>query len=139
MIDQVFESLRKAQESSMQMHQEMMNYWAQPWRMASSSENGQEWGRDLQRRWADLTLELLDKHRASLDSMYRGAIQVIEQSFKLAQARSAEDLRQTSEELWRKLMEVSRDQSETQLREVQRWAERSFQMTTAATQQNGKA
>jgi hypothetical protein len=139
MIDQVFESLRKAQESSLQMHQGMMNFWTQPWRMASSSGDGQEWGRDMQRRWAELTVEILDKHRASLDSMYRGAIQVIEQSFKLAQARSPDDLRQTSEELWRKLMELSRDQSETQLREVQRWAERSFQMTTTATQQNGKA
>jgi hypothetical protein len=143
MFDMLFDGLRKAQESSMQIHHEMVNYWTQPWAMASGSSSGSsnpsEWGRSMQRRWADATLELLNKHREALDSMYRSGIELIEQSFQVARARSPEDLRQMTEELWRKLLDVSRQQSETQFREAQRWAEKSFEMTTATTTQNGKA
>jgi hypothetical protein len=139
MLDMIFDSLRKAQESSLQVHHELVNYWTQPLMMASSSSNASDWGRSVQRRWSDVTLELLDKHREALDSMYRSGIEMVERTFHLSDARSPEELRQKAEELWRKLVDLSREQSESQFREAQRWAERSFEMASTATTQNGKS
>ena len=130
MIDQIFEGFRKASESSLQMQQEMFRQWTQQLQAVPESAAGlsTEWGRTFQKRWLDLALELLHKHRESLDTTYKSGIQLVEQSFRLSEAKSSEDYRKTAEDLWRKLFETYKDQSEAQFRDFQTWAERSFEM-----------
>ncbi|HVV53169.1 MAG TPA: hypothetical protein VHO06_26160 [Polyangia bacterium] len=126
MVDQLFDSLRRASESSLQMQQEMLKYWAQHWSSvpAATGVSGDA-ARGVQKRWLALGVELLDKHRASLDSTYAAGIQLIEQAFRATEARSAEDYRKLTEELWRKLFDTYKAQSEAQLEAFQQWAAKS--------------
>jgi hypothetical protein len=136
MFDMIFEGLRKAQESSLQAQQEIFKQWTQGWTAAPGAGGASaEWSRGFQKRTTDLTLEMLNKHREALDAAYRSGIQVIEQAFRLSEADSPDAARRMVEDLWRKLLEISKDQSETQFREVQKWAEKSFEMN----HQNGGA
>jgi hypothetical protein len=130
MFDQLFESFRKASESSLQMHQEALRQWTQQWLTApnAAASSSGEWSRELQKRWVDLTLELLNDHRTSLDSAYRSAIQAVEQTFRASNAKSPEEYRKVTEDIGRKLFENFKEQSETQFREFQKWSERTVDM-----------
>ena len=133
MLDQVFESLRKVSESSLQMQQDAFRYWNQQWN-ATSSPGGSatEWTKTVQKRWLELFMTFLSQQRESMDAAHRAAIQVIEQVLKAWDAKSPEDYRHVVEELWRNLFETFKAQSETQYREFQKWSEKSFEMAQAA-------
>ncbi len=127
MFDQMLDGFRKASESSLQMQQDFFRHWTQQW-LATPGVAGAspEWTRSIQKRWLDLSIEVLNKHRESLDSGYRSGIQTIEQTLRVSDAKSPEDYRRTVEDLWRKSFETLKTQFETQLREFQNLAEKSF-------------
>jgi hypothetical protein len=130
MLDQMFESFRKTSESSMHMQQEMYKQWAQQWPTLPLNAAGvsAEWVQTFQKRWIEFMTDSLNKHRESLDSIYKSSIQVIERAFHLSEAKSPDDYRRMVEELWRKVFEISKDQSETQLREFQKGVEKWLEM-----------
>ena len=137
MFDQMMDGFRKATESSLQIQQEIFKQWTQQWLSAQPNMAGasSEWTRTVQKRWMELTIEMLNKHRASLDAMYASGIQAIEQSFRLSEAKSSEDYRRSVDELWRKLFDTLKSQFETQFRDFQRWSERSFEIAQKAQSQ----
>jgi hypothetical protein len=129
MFDQLFESFRKASESSLQAQQEMFKQWWQHSAPIFGGAGGAtDWG-DVQKRWLDYASETMNKQRALLDSLYRSGIEVIEQAFRVTEAKSPEDYRRLVEELWRKLSDSFKAQSEAQLREFQdataKWLEKA--------------
>ena len=126
MFDQLFESFRKASESSLQAQQEMFKQWVQQWPSAPLTPTGvsPEWTTTLQKRWAEAATEGLNKHRELLDSAYKSGIQLIEQSFRVTDAKSPEEYRRLVEELWRKLSESLKDHSEAQFRAFQKATEK---------------
>ncbi len=130
MLDQMFETFRKASESSLQMQQEMYKQWAQQWPTMPLNAAGvsAEWVRTFQKRWIELVTDTLNKNRESLDSMYKTGIQVIEQTCRLSEAKTPDEYRHMVEDLWRKLFTVCKDQSENQLRDFQKGAEKWFEM-----------
>jgi hypothetical protein len=134
MLDQMFDTFRKASESSLQMQQEMFKQWAQQWPSMPLNAAGvsADWVRTFQKRWIDYETGLLNKHRESLDAMYKSGIQFIEQSFRLTEAKTPEDYRRTVEELWRKVFTVYKDQTESQLRDFQKAVEEWFEMVPKA-------
>lgn len=133
MFDQLFESFRKASESSLQAQQEMLKQWVQQWPtpMNTPSISGEQ-SAAFQKRWLESMTETLNRHREVLDSSYRSGIQVIEQAFRVSDAKSPEDYRRIVEDLWRKLSETFKEQSETQVRELQKAAERWLDVTQKA-------
>jgi hypothetical protein len=143
MFDQILESFRKASESSLQMQQDMVRQWTQQWLSLSpnTATASTEWGRAYQKRWLGFMLELLDKHRESLNTTYKSGIQVVEQAFRVSEARSSDEYRKTVEDLWRKLFDTFKENSEGQFSEFQRFAERSFEMVQGevAAQQRATA
>jgi hypothetical protein len=129
MFDQLFESFRKASESSLQAQQDLFKKWAEQWPSAPLNvANVSDWT-EVQKKWLESTREALDKHRSLLDSTYRSGIDVIEHAFKFSEVKSPEDYRKLVEELWRKLSDSFKAQSESQFREIQtateKWAERA--------------
>jgi hypothetical protein len=134
MFEQIFDSVRKASESSVQLQQEMMKQWTQHWMAMPAQATGgtTDWGRGFQKRWAELSLEILKRQRESLDAAYASGIQLIEQSFRVSEAKSAEDYRQTIEDLWRKMFESFKDRSESQFRDFQKWSEKSAEIVQDA-------
>jgi hypothetical protein len=137
MFDLVFSTFRKAAESSLQLPLDFYKTWSQQLLTLQPRVNGTpyEWGRLLQRRSADLLLQTLHQHRESLDAAYRAGIQLFEQAFRLSDAKSSEDVRRVSEDLWRKLLDVLKQQSDAQIRDFQTWAGKSMelQQTSAST------
>jgi hypothetical protein len=134
MIDQMFDCFRKASESSLHLQQEMIKQWAQQWPTMPLNAAGTsaEWFQAFQKRWIEFMADSLDKHRESLDSTYRSGIQVIEQSFRLSEAKTPDDYRRMVEELWRKAFTVYKDQSESRLRDFQKDVEKWFEMLPKA-------
>lgn len=134
MIDMMFEAFRKASESTVQMPLEVYRGWTRQLLSAHPMSTGGsfEWTRTLQRRWSELVIETLHKHRESLDAAYRSAIQLVEQTFRYADAKSPDDLRHLSEELWRKLLDLLKQQSDAQVRDFQSWAAKSIDIQRAA-------
>jgi hypothetical protein len=135
MFDQLFESFRKASESSLQAQQEMFKQWVQQWPTAptgpmspmspmSPTGASPEWTATFQKRWIEATTEGLNKHRELLDSAYKAGIQIIEQSFRVSDAKSPDEYRRLVEDLWRKLSEALKEQSEAQFRAFQKASER---------------
>jgi hypothetical protein len=130
MFDLLFESFRKASESSMQVPMDILKNLTQ--QLPTASGAGMEWSQTLQKRWAELTIESLNKHRGSLDSTYRSGIQLIEQTVRISDVKSSADYQRTVEELWRKLLDVLKEQSEAQIRDLQTWAAKSLEMQRAS-------
>ena len=130
-LDQFMEGFRKASESTLQAQQDMFKYWTQQW-SGTQQQGGMpaipDWGRGLPQRWKDLAIDALNKQREALDATFRAGIEVIEHTFRMSEAKSAEDLRHTAEELWRKLFDTVKAQYESQFEEFHKWTERSFEM-----------
>jgi hypothetical protein len=125
MFQQSMEMLRKASEASLQFQQDLLRQWSQQW-LAAPAGASAERARDFQKRCLGLTLEILNKHRESLDTGYKAGIQAMEETFRLAEGKSPEEYRRTAEDLWRKLFDTFRGQYETQMHELQKFASMSF-------------
>jgi hypothetical protein len=130
MLDQLFELSRKAAESSLQMQQATFKQWTQ---MLSTSPMAvgisADWGGNMRKQWVNFAIEALNKQRESVDSTYRAGIQLIEQSARISEAKSAEEAVRSVEEVWRKLFDSYKAQAEAQFREFQTWAAKAFEMT----------
>ena len=127
MFDQLVDGVRKASESSWSVQQELFRNWTRMWLQGvpGGLGMGSDWNRGAQRRWLELGLEMLNKHREALDSTYRAGIQIIEQTFRLSESRSIEDSRKIVEEVWRKLFDLQKVQAENQFRDFQDWFQKS--------------
>jgi len=121
MFTQLLESFRKVSESSLHAGQEMFKQWvqhAQPQSLGVAS-TPQEWTEAFQKRWAESASEALNKHRELVDATYKSGIEMIEQSFRVGEARSLGDNRKLVEEVWRRLSDTYKSQTEAQFREFQ--------------------
>jgi hypothetical protein len=127
MFDQFFDTFRKAAESSLQMQNEMLKYWSQQWAsaMPNAPADATDAGQTQRNRFVDLSIELLNKHRESIDAAYTAGIQMIQQTFRASDARSPDDYRNMVEGLWRKLFETFKTQAETQFDAFQKWSTKS--------------
>lgn len=132
MFDQLFESFRKASESSLQAQQDLFKSWTQQWPSTPFGSNAASDWTGAQKRWLEGASEALNKHRALLDASYKSGIEVIEHTFRFSEARSPEDYRRLVEELWRKLTDTFKAQSESQYREIQNATEKWIDKTQSA-------
>jgi hypothetical protein len=137
MFDQLFESFRKAAESSMRAQQEVFKQWVQQWAAPPMSAPGTPAGSgaDFQKRWLDSATEAMNKQRELFDAAYKSGIDIIQQTFRVSEAKSPEDYRRLVEELWRRFSDTLKEQSEGQLREFQRAAESWLSMMQRARPQ----
>ena len=124
MVDQMFETFRKASASILQMQQEMFKQWAQP--MRSSPMGGAaaptEWIQKLQKRWTIFMTQSFNTRRETLESMYRAGMQLIEQALRVPSSANPEDYRRALDDLRRRMFETFKEQSEVQLREFEKEA-----------------
>jgi hypothetical protein len=134
MLDQLFELSRKAIESSLEMQQVMFKQWTQNWLSTTPAAVGisSDWGGTTRRRWVELTVDALNKQRETVDATYKMAIQAIEKLARVSDAKSAEEWVRAVEEVWGKLFEGFKCQAESQFRDFQAWAAKSFEMARKA-------
>jgi len=155
MFDQILDTYRRAAESTMQFQQTMLRNWVQqqwppmfglpnfpiPGNFVPNPMNGfatpaTAWldqARDVQRKWGETVVEMLNKHRESLDAQYRAGIKTIEDVYRLGEAKEPEQLRKLTEELWKHSFEALKSVTEDQTRELQtamqKWLELMSQST----------
>ena len=95
MSDPMFDIYRKASESWVKMQQELFQQTAPPSLFAAAPGPGAapEWARNAQKTWIDLTAEILDRQRESVDGLYKSAIHLFHQTAEVPKAKSSEDHR----------------------------------------------
>lgn len=133
MFDQVFDSFRRATETTLQAQQDLFRQWMSQWPMfpmAPGATAGGAAGEDVQslkKQWTDSVTALLTKHCDTLDAQYRAGIKTIEDALRTAEAKSPEEFRRLTEELWRKSFEVLQQTIENQIHDfhaaVEKWSE----------------
>ena len=74
----------------------------------------------------EFVIDMLNRQRESIDAMYQSGVQLLEHALRTGETTSPEEYRRITEELWRKMMDSFKTQSEAQLREFQKWAETFF-------------
>ena len=134
MFDQVFDNFRKATETTLQAQQDLFRQWMSQWPMypmaptaPSSPSVVTEQVRTFQKQWTDSVTALMTKHCEALDAQYRAGIKTIEDALRTTEAKSPEEFRKLTEELWRKSFEVLKQTIENQLRDfqaaIEKWSE----------------
>jgi hypothetical protein len=134
MFEQVLDSVRKMSESTIQMQQEFYKQWMSQLpttaMMSPASTGGgvAEQAQSLQKRWMDSVTELMNKQREALDAQYRTGIQAIQDAFRVTEAKSPEEYRRLTEDLWRKTFETLKSTAEAQMRDYQSAAAKWLEM-----------
>lgn len=121
MFEQVLDSFRKATESSVQMQQEMMKKWVGLWptTMTAPMFGANFPLQQMQQKWTDAMTDLVKKQRELLEKSFKLGQENIEKAFKVSEAKTPEEMRAKTVELWQKCMESLRETSESQMREFQ--------------------
>ena len=143
MFDQVFDSFRKASETTLQAQQDLFHQWMSQWPMfpMEPATTGNkvvvtEQARTFQKHWTDIVTALMTKHCEALDAQYRAGIRTIEDALRTTEAKSPEEFRRLTEELWRKSFEVLKQTIENQVRDfqiaVEKWSELMTQKSSKA-------
>jgi hypothetical protein len=134
MFDQVFESLRKATEASVQVQQEMFRKWMSLWPGVPAS--APLWGeqvlrfQEFQRRWAETVNDLLKRQRELIEAPFKAGLQNIEKAFQFGEAKTVEEMRARTIEMWQRCFDSLRQTHEALLREFQTGTEKWLELLT---------
>ena len=128
LFEEAFQNLRKAAESNIEMQQELFRKWNSNWPgFPQPQGEWQERVQKFQKGWAKTVKELLSRHREVLDEQYGLALSSLEEAFRAGQASDPQDFMKRCESLCRKNLEVMRESSELQVKELQealsKWTE----------------
>ena len=91
-----------------------------------------DWARNAQKRCINLATEILERQRESFDALFKSTINLLQQTSQISEAKSSDDYRKATEDLWRKWFESVKSHSETQFRDVQTFAGKSLEIVQNA-------
>jgi exonuclease VII large subunit len=131
MLEQVFENLQKATESSVKMQQEMFRKWmsAFPSSATGISSPGDAVA-DFRKRFEELATEMVKRQKAMVDQNYEAGLKSLENVFNVAEAKNPQEYQQKLVELYRKSFESLRQLSEAQLQELKSAAQKCAELMT---------
>jgi hypothetical protein len=134
MFEQVFDSFRKATEANVQMQQELFKKWTSLMPEASNptapwTGQVQQW----QKKWSETVNEILKKQRENAEAQFKQGLANIETAFRLGEAKSVDELRAKTIELWQQCFASLRQASETQARQIQAAMEKCAEFFTPAS------
>jgi hypothetical protein len=143
MYDQVYDTFRKAAESTFQVQQEMFRQWMGSWPAQTPATTGtvvaprvvtgmDDQARSFQKKWIETLTTTLNKHREILDTQYKSSIQAIEVAFRATEAKNPDEYRKLTEEFWRMSIDSLKTAFENQIREFQSLTEKWFEIVTKA-------
>lgn len=127
-FEQAFDNLKKAAEANVEMQQEMFRKWTSGWPGFPQPQSAWlERVQKFQKEWGKTVKDVLTRHREVLDEQYSLAMESLEEAFKVAQSSDPQEWAKRCEKLCRKSLDVMREVSETQAKELQdalsKWAE----------------
>jgi hypothetical protein len=131
MFDQVYQSLQKATETTIQMQQEMFKkcfgFW--PGFPMPATYPAEKY-REIQKKWAETVTETLTRRRETVEAQFKAGLENIEKAFALGEAKTPEELRAKTLELWKKYFESLRQVYDAQIFDFQAGFEKWFELTT---------
>jgi hypothetical protein len=138
MFDQILDSYhRRAAESTAQFQMMLLRNWVQQWpQMVGFSNPGAAWFAQAQaarKKWGETITAMLNEHREVLDAQYRAGIKIIEDAFRVGEARDPEQFRRLTEELWKHSIETLKTVAEEQRREFQDVMQKWFELVSRST------
>jgi hypothetical protein len=132
-FDQVFESFKKATESTLQMQHDLFRQWTALWpgfpkTPPSWAEQAQKFHKD----WSQAMTELVQKYQQAWDRQYKAGMQTLEEAFRLAEAKDPEELRKKTVELWQKSFDCLKELAQAQVRDFQTAIEKWMELAKKA-------
>jgi hypothetical protein len=118
-LEDVFQNVRRAAESSLKMHQEIFHQWTHMWPFPTPQSVWIDKARDFQKQFAVTVSDLARKHREVVDKQFQAGIESLDAALRVAEATNPEEYRRRTEQLCRKTLDSMREISETQLSEFQ--------------------
>ena len=127
-FEQLIESFRKTAEAALSAQKELYQQWQSSWPgIVQPQTPWLEQFRQSQQTWSNTVLDLVRKHRETLDQQYKAGIEALEGGFSTIQASDPEEFRKRAEELCRKNLDCLKEISEAQISEFQnamtKWVE----------------
>jgi hypothetical protein len=127
-FEQAFDAFRKTADATLSAQKDFFQQWQNGFSGAVQPQTAWlEPFRQFQETWSNTTLELLRKHRESLDQQYEAGIDAIREAFHVSQTDDPEEFRKRAEQLCRKNLDCLKEISEAQMSEFQdasaKWAE----------------
>ena len=126
--EDVFKNFRKAAESNIKMQQEMFRHWGALWPGFPTPQAA--WldkVRDFQRQWDHTVSDLVREHRDVLNRQYQAAMESLEEALRASESSNPAELRERTEQFYRKSLDCVREISEAQMKEFQdavnKWSE----------------
>jgi hypothetical protein len=128
MFNQVFENLREATQVTVHLQQEMFKAWIKLWPgIPAATPSWAEQAQQFQKKWAKTMGDMIKQHKEVTEAYFKAGLQNIEKAFQLGEAKTAEELRAKSVELWQKCFDDLRQVYESQLHGfetvIEKWAE----------------
>lgn len=119
-FEEVFENVQKAAQTNFEMQQELFRKWAAGWPGVPQPQNAWlEKAKQFQKEWAKTVKELLKDHGDSFDEQYQLVVDSLDDAFRVAQSSDPQEYAKRCEALCRKTLEVWRETSERQSKELQ--------------------
>jgi hypothetical protein len=128
MFNQVFENFNEAAQVTVQMQQEMFKAWVKLWPgIPTATPSWGEQVQQFQKKWAKTVGEMIKQHKEVTEAHFKAGLQNIERAFQVGEAKTTEELRSKSLELWQKCFDDLRQVYEAQLHSfetvIQKWTE----------------
>jgi hypothetical protein len=120
LFEEVFQNIRKAAESNLNMQQELLSQWSALWPGMPTPQSA--WINQVQKlrsKWVEAVSTLARKHRDVIDRQYNAAIESLDAALCMSEASTPEEFRRRSEQLCRKSLDCVREVAESQVEEFQ--------------------
>jgi hypothetical protein len=130
-FEQMFETFRKATETTMEAQQNLFRQWTTAWpgwaTMPKVQVPGIEQFQQFCKEWAQATAEVTRKNLEICECQYKAGLELLETAFKPGQINDPTEQRQKLTELWQKSFECLKQLAETQMKSFQtaleKWTE----------------
>jgi hypothetical protein len=125
MFENVMESFRRATEATVHLQQEMFNKWISLWSGLPGPPVWQQQAKEVQKKWAETMHSLIKRRSEATEAQFKAGLANIQKAFQIAEAKSPEEWRAASLELWRQCFDELRKVHEAQVQAfeagLQKW------------------
>jgi hypothetical protein len=126
MFEQMMDTLRKTTVSTLKVQQQLMQQWAQLPALAapSSGTDLAEQIRAYQKQVIVTLIDMLKKHRETLDAQYGLGIQALEEAFRVGEAKDPAEYMRRAEEFCKHSLDCIKAVTEDQMKGFQAASEK---------------
>jgi hypothetical protein len=133
MYDQLFNTWYKVAEQTIQLQQQMIQSWLQPWGITPPSiakpvvtppvnvpfldASTVEKARDFQKQWNAAVADTLKKQVQIVDAYFKKGVDTIEDTFKLAESKDLAEVQKKVQNLWKENYDFIKSSLEAQVKD----------------------